>query len=49
MKKAEKVTLQDFTTIKTIGKGGFSTVFLAKHNPSEKLYALKVMKKKKVS
>jgi hypothetical protein len=36
------LNISDFTILKAIGKGGFATVYLAKKNDTNKLYAVKV-------
>ena len=39
------MTIDDFTLLKVIGKGGFSRVFMVRKKDSGALYAMKVMKK----
>ena len=43
-----KLTKDDFTLIKTIGKGSFGKVLLVKKNDTGKVYAMKVLSKEKV-
>ena len=43
-----KVTLEDFNVLKVIGKGSFGKVLLVQHKRDGKLYAMKVLSKKKV-
>ena len=38
-------TIANFTLLSVIGRGGYGKVFLTLHQPSHRLYALKVMKK----
>lgn len=38
----QKVTEEDFTRLKTIGKGSFGTVYLVKKKDTGNLYAMKV-------
>ena len=47
-KQIQKVGLEDFSLIKVIGKGTFAKVVLVKKNDSKQLYALKVIKKRKI-
>jgi len=47
-KQIEKVGLEDFSLIKVIGKGTFAKVVLVKKTDSKQLYALKVIKKRKI-
>ena len=35
----------DFSVMKQLGKGSFGEVYLVKHNPSGKMYAMKILKK----
>ena len=44
--QSKSLTLEDFSMISVIGKGSFAKVILVKKNDSNKLFALKVMKKK---
>ena len=39
------ISLQDFKIIKTIGKGSFGKVLLVHHPPTDRYYAMKVLKK----
>jgi protein-serine/threonine kinase len=41
-----KLTINDFTIIKVIGKGSYGKVLLVKKNKEDKVYAMKVLKKK---
>jgi len=43
-----KTSLDDFTMLKVIGKGSFGKVMLVQHKKDGKLYAMKVLSKKKV-
>jgi len=43
-----KVTLRDFTLIKTIGKGAFGKVVICRCKKDQKVYAMKQMKKKEM-
>jgi len=43
------VTLEDFEVIKTIGKGGFGKVLKVRKRDNQKIYAMKVMNKTKIS
>eukprot|EP00750_Incisomonas_marina_P020236 INCI3850.1.p1 GENE.INCI3850.1~~INCI3850.1.p1 ORF type:complete len:396 (-),score=70.50 INCI3850.1:202-1389(-) len=43
-----KLTKDDFTLIKTIGKGSFGKVLMVKKNDTGKVYAMKVLNKEKV-
>ena len=43
---ASNVTIHDFELLKVIGKGGYSTVFMARKKDSGNMYAIKVMDKK---
>ena len=40
------MTVNDFTTIKVIGKGSYGKVLLVKKNDDNQIYAMKVLKKK---
>lgn len=42
----KKMTVNDFTTIKVIGKGSYGKVLLVKKNDDGQIYAMKVLKKK---
>jgi len=44
-KKPEKVTFEDFETLKVIGRGGFGRVLLVRKLDTKKVYAMKVLKK----
>ena len=41
-----KLTIHDFSIIKVIGKGSYGKVLLVKKNDEDKVYAMKVLKKK---
>ena len=43
-----KVTSNDFAIISGIGKGSFGEVFLVRKTDSNKLFAMKVLKKEKI-
>jgi serine/threonine protein kinase len=38
-------TLDDFTILKTVGKGSFGTVLQVRKNTNNKIYAMKILKK----
>ena len=40
-----KLTIEDFTIIKVVGKGSYGKVLLVKKNKEETIYAMKIMKK----
>ena len=40
-----KLTIDDFTIIKVVGKGSYGKVLLVKKNEEETIYAMKIMKK----
>ena len=40
-----KLTIEDFTIIKVVGKGSYGKVLLVKKNEEETIYAMKIMKK----
>ena len=42
----KKLSVNDFSTIKVIGKGSYGKVLLVKKNDDGKIYAMKVLKKK---
>ena len=42
----KKLTVNDFTTLKVIGKGSYGKVLLVKKNDDNKVYAMKILKKK---
>ena len=42
----QKLSSNDFTALKVIGRGSYGKVLLVKKNGSEKIYAMKVLKKK---
>ena len=39
------MTIEDFTLIKVVGKGSYGTVMLAKHNETQEIVAIKMLKK----
>ena len=41
--------LDDYQLLKVLGKGGFAKVVLVKHNESGKLFAMKILKKKRLA
>ena len=45
-KKGQTAQLSNFTLLSLIGKGKFSKVYLVKKNDNQKVYAMKVMKKR---
>jgi len=45
-KKAKKVTIEDFQTIKIIGRGAFGEVRVVRKRDDKEVYALKTMRKK---
>ena len=48
LKIGKKITLDDFSMISLIGRGTYAKVILVKKNDTDELFALKVMKKKKI-
>jgi serine/threonine protein kinase len=44
----EKVTFSDFDFMKQLGSGAFGQVYLARHRKNQKVYALKVLNKKRL-
>jgi hypothetical protein len=46
---ATKICKEDFKFIKVIGRGTFGKVYMVKKKESEKVYAMKVLKKEQVS
>ncbi|KAA3673885.1 serum/glucocorticoid-regulated kinase 3, partial [Paragonimus westermani] len=44
----DRVRIQDFNLIKTIGKGNFGQVFLAKLKATEQVFAIKVLSKEQI-
>ena len=42
----KKLTVNDFSTIRVIGKGSYGKVLLVKKNDDDQIYAMKVLKKK---
>ena len=43
--RRDKVSLDDFTMLKTVGKGSFGKVIQVKHTKTDQIYAMKVLKK----
>ena len=43
---SKKLTVNDFTTLKVIGKGSYGKVLLVEKNDDKQIYAMKVLKKK---
>ena len=41
-----KMTINDFSILKVVGKGSYGKVLLVKKNDDHKVYAMKVLKKK---
>jgi RAC serine/threonine-protein kinase len=46
--KKDTITLDDFKTLKVIGKGSFGTVFLVQKKDAANIYAMKVLNKKAI-
>jgi len=46
---SQSINVDDFTTIRVIGRGTFGKVFLVRKKGTEQLYAMKVLKKKDIS
>ena len=44
----KKISLDDFYLLTVIGKGAYAKVILVKTKIEEKIYALKIIKKKKI-
>lgn len=44
--ESSKLTIDDFTTLKVIGKGSYGEVLLVSKNDDNKVYAMKILKKK---
>ena len=45
----QKISKDDFKIIKVIGRGTFGKVFMVKKKDSDKIYAMKVLKKEQVA
>ena len=45
---SEKVTINSFSLLSVIGKGSYAEVILARKKDTGKIYALKILKKKKI-
>lgn len=43
-----KLSIDDFSTIKVVGKGSYGKVLLVKKNDDQKIYAMKILKKKQM-
>ena len=43
---SKKLTINDFTSIKVIGKGSYGKVLLVEKKDDKKIYAMKILKKK---
>lgn len=44
----QKMSVDDFTSISTIGQGSYAKVLLVEKNETKKLFAMKILKKEKV-
>ena len=44
----EKVTLDDFEMVKTLGMGAYGKVVLDKRNKDDTIYAMKIIKKERI-
>ena len=44
----KKISLEDFTTLRFIGKGNYAKVVLVRKKVTNRVYALKILKKKKM-
>lgn len=42
-------SIEDFTTIAVLGRGGYAKVLLVRHNATQKTYAMKVIPKRNVA
>lgn len=47
-KLKSKLTVNDFSVISTIGKGSYGKVLLVKKKDNDKIYAMKILKKKEM-
>jgi serine/threonine protein kinase len=45
---SDKVSIESFSLLTFIGKGSYADVILARKKDTQKIYALKVLKKKKI-
>ena len=45
LKNKARTTIKDFSSLKVLGTGTYGKVMLVRHRKSEKLYAMKVLKK----
>jgi len=45
LKNKPKTTIKDFASLKVLGTGTYGKVMLVRHRTTEKLYAMKVLKK----
>lgn len=43
-----KLSIEDFSTIKVVGKGSYGKVLLVRKNEDQKVYAMKILKKKQM-
>jgi|694.fasta_scaffold119955_2 serine/threonine protein kinase len=45
LKNKPKTTIKDFSSLKVLGTGTYGKVMLVRHKKTEKLFAMKVLKK----
>ncbi|KAL4483652.1 hypothetical protein ABPG72_006718 [Tetrahymena utriculariae] len=48
IKKSEGISINNFTLLKMIGEGAYAKVYLVRKLDNQKVYALKILKKKKI-